>query len=1136
MSQFKEFKPTSLSIDNKSAIYFLVIILSIFGALSYRDIPKEQFPDIVIPRVLVNTIYPGTSPSDMENLVTRPLEKNLKSISGVKKITSSSVQDFSSIAVEFNTDVDVADAKRKVNDAVDKTQKDLPNNLPQEPQVMEIDISEIPIMQINLSGDIDMTKLKRYAEVVQDRIESFKEITRVDIIGALDREIQINVDMYKMQAASVSFYDIETAVSRENVTISGGTLNLQGMRRSIRVDGEFKDIETIKNIQFKSGSGAIVKLKEIAEVIDNTKERESYARLDGKNVVTLNIIKKSGENLLNASDNIKQALDELKVSKLPSNLNIVISGDQSKFTRSTLEELNNTIIIGFILVTIVLMFFMGLTNAVFVGLSVPLSMALAYIVMPQIGYTMNMLVMFSFIFALGIVVDDAIVVVENTHRLYYQHRGKLNIVQAAKYAAGEVFVPILSGTLTTLAPFFPLVFWPGVTGKFMHFIPVVLILTLFASLIVAYIINPVFAVSFMKHEDEDDHINKKRVFTYSGIAAAIGALFHISGSHGIGNFMLFLAISIVLHNFYGYQILVKFQHKIIPAIMNQYERLLRWTLRGKTPYWMLGGMIGLLFITFIITGNSNLKVVFFPSSDPQYIYTYITLPVGTDIEVTDSITSLVEHRIREVVGENNPDVESVMGNVALGASENVFDRSTTSNKGKVTVSFVQYSERVGPSTTTYMDQFRESVRDIKGAQITVDQNQMGPPAGGKPINIEISGDDLDELVKTTAKFKEFIENMNIKGIEQLKSDFDETKPEMVIKIDRERANREGITTAQVGMEIRTAILGKEISKFREGEEQYPIQLRFSEDHRESIDKVLNSKITYRDMNTGLLRQIPISAVAKVEYTNTYSAVKRKNVKRVITLASNVLSGYNANEINQQIIKSIPSFPKSEGIEIKLTGQQEDQIEVMQFLSKAMLLSLFLILFILIAQFNSTSKPVIILSEVIFSVIGVLLGFIIFGMEVSIVMTGLGIVALAGIVVRNGILLVEFTDVLMERGYRTREAIIQAGKTRITPVLLTATATILGLVPLAIGLKINFETLFSHLNPQIGFGSDITAFFSPLAWTIIFGLSFATFLTLVLIPVMYFIAHSAKTVTKRKIHRMHVKAAIAEELAKMKRKK
>jgi multidrug efflux pump subunit AcrB len=1118
--KLKEFKPTSWAIDNKISIFFLTIVISIFGIISYNRIPKEQFPDIVIPTILVNTVYPGSSPEDIENLITRPLEKNIKSINGVKKISSNSVQDFSVISVEFVTNIDVADAKRKVKDAVDKTKSSLPNNLPYDPTVMEIDISEFPIMQINLSGDLDLAKLKQLAEMAQDKIEALPEITRVDIIGALDREININVDMYKMQAASVTFYDIETAVSRENVTISGGSMDIKGMKRSMKISGEFKNIETIKNIVFKSGSGAIVKLKEIAEIKDTNKERESFARANGQNVVTLNIIKKSGQNLLKASDEIKAIIDELQNTKYPKNVEVTINGDQSKFTRSTLEELNNTIIIGFILVTIVLMFFMGLTNAIFVAFSVPLSMAIAYIVMPAMGYTMNMLVMFSFIFALGIVVDDAIVVIENIHRIFYENKGKMTITEASKYAAGEVFVPILSGTLTTLAPFFPLVFWPGVTGKFMHFIPVVLIITLFASLIVAYIINPIFAVSFMSHKEEGQSVNKKKVLISAAVISFTSLIFYAFSLPGIGNFLIFIAFSVVMHNFYGKQILLKFQHRFIPQMMNKYEKVLRWALAAKRPQWLFGGMFALLFISLMITGASGLKVVFFPNSDPQYIYTYITTPVGTNVNVTDSITELVEKRVNKVLGQNNPDVESIIANVALGASENTtFDRSVTSHKGKVTISFAQFSERVGTSTVDYLDKVRDAVKDIKGAQITVDQNKMGPPSAGKPINIEISGDNIDELIKTTGDFKTYVESLGIKGIENLKSDFDATKPEIIIQIDRERANREGISSAQVGMEIRTAVLGKEISKYRDGEEQYPIQLRYNKDVRENINRLMDTKITYRDMTTGLLRQIPLSSVAKIEYTNTYGAIHRKNVKRVITLSSNVLSGYNANEINQKIIKSIPSFNKSEYVDIKLTGEQEDQKEVMQFLSTAMLLALFLILFILITQFNSTSKPLIILAEVLFSIIGVLLGFVIFDMDISIVMTGLGIVALAGIVVRNGILLVEFTDVLRERGYKTREAIIQAGKTRITPVILTATATILGLIPLAIGLKFNFETLFTELNPHIGFGGDITSFFSPLAWTIIFGLSFATFLTLVLIPVMYYLIVSGKIKLMRAKHRI-----------------
>ncbi len=1114
---FKEFKPTSWSINNKTSIYVLAIIISFFGIISYNSIPKEQFPDIVIPTIMVTTIYPGTSPADMENLVTRPLEKNLKSINGVKKISSNSVQDFSSIVIEFNTNIVVTDAKQKVKDAVDKTKNDLPNDLLKDPQVTDIDLSEIPIMIIHLSGDIDLQKLKKYAELAKDRIESFKEITRVDIVGALDREIQINVDMYKMQAASASFYDVKNAITRENVVISGGTVDLQGMRRSIRVVGEFKNMATIENITFKTSSGAIVKLRDIAEVNDGYKDQESYARLDGKNVISMNIIKKSGENLLNAAEKIEQTIDDLKKTKYPEKLKITTTGDQSKFTKSTLHELNNTIIIGFILVTIVLMFFMGLTNAIFVGFSVPLSMALAYIVMPGIGYSMNMLVMFAFIFALGIVVDDAIVVIENTHRIFKESKGRLDITQSAKYAAGEVFAPILSGTLTTLAPFFPLMFWPGTTGKFMHFIPVVLIITLFASLVVAYIINPVFAVTFMKHDDDEAHkISRKKLIVVSSIITGLGILLRLAGSPGVGNFMVFVALVFIYHNLLGNRIIRKFQRSFLPTLMIKYEQLIRWTLKRRRPYYMLGGTFMLLIFTFILVGIVKPKVGFFPVSDPQYIYTYINLPVGSDIKITDSITSIVEEKVKQAIGENNTDIESIISNVAMGASDNQFDRSITSNKGKVTLSFVSFANRKNGSTMQYIDKIRKKVKDIKGAEITVDQNKMGPPAGGKPVNIEISGDDIDDMISSSERLKKYLDSLRIPGIEQLKSDFDASKPEIIIEINRERANREGITTGQIGMEIRTAVLGDEISKYREGEDQYPIQLRYDKNVRTNIDKLLNLKITYRDMTTGLLRQIPLAAIAKIDYANTVASIKRKNVKRVITLSSNVLTGFNANIINNAITASLPGFSKKDNIDIKLTGEQEDQKESANFLSMAMLLSLFLILFIMITQFNSLGKPIIIIIEVFFSLIGVLLGFIIFGFDISIVMTGMGIVALAGIVVRNGILLVEFTDVMLARGMKTREAIIMAGKTRITPVLLTATATILGLLPLAIGFNIDFEGLFTHLQPNIHIGSDTSQFFAALANTVIFGLSFATFLTLLLIPSMYLIVYAMKVKLKRRL--------------------
>ena len=1115
-SKFKEFFATSWAIDNKTSIYVLTAFITLLGLYSYQTIPKEQFPEIVIPTILVNTVYPGTSPEDIENLVTRPIEKQLKGVTGVKKITSNSLQDFSSIAIEFNTDVPVPEAKQRVKDAVDKSMSDLPNNLLDDPQVMDIDFSEIPIMYIQIAGNYDLVQLKKYAEIAQDHIEALNEITRVDIVGALEREIQINVDVYKAQAARVTMGDIERAVASENITMSAGNITTSGSKRSIRITGQFHDMETIRNIVVTSSSGALVYLKDVAEVKDSFKEQESFSRLFGKNVITLNVVKKSGKNLLEASDNIRAILDnQLINNRFPSDLNVTISGEMSRYTRNTLEELNNTILFGFILVTIVLMFFMGITNAFFVALAVPLSMFLAFMTMPAIGFTMNMIVMFAFIFALGIVVDDAIVVIENIHRV---HRYEPNIILAAKGAAGEVFMPILSGTLTTLAPFFPLAFWPGIVGEFMFYIPVTLIITLFASLFVAYIINPVFAISFMKHEYEtqDMRANKRKsmfwVVMLFGAAVFFYLIYFVSKSKGVlgfANFFVFFALLIILFHTVINPYIKWWQNKGWPYLINIYEKQLRYFVRGKRPRWLLGGIIALLIFTFFLTGASGIKVLFFPENMPNNIFVMIQMPVGTDQKVTDSVTKVVEEKVMAILGDDNPAVESVISNVALGAGDEMdFSRALSSEKGKVTVNFVEYKYRNGINTNDYLDRIRNEIRDIPGAEIFTVKEQGGPPTG-KPINIEITGEDLPSLIHDAAAFKSYLDSLQIPGVEELKSDFLENNPEIVINIDRERANHEGISTGQIAMELRTAVLGKEISKFKDAEDEYPIQLRYSEETRKNINSLINVPITYRDMNTGMLRVIPLSSVATIDYGSSYGGIKRQNLKRIITLSSEVTTGYSPNDIVPKIKDLAATFPLSEGVQIKLTGEQEDQAESASFLGFAMMVSIGLIFFILITQFNSFSKTFIILSEVIFSIIGVLLGIIIFKMDVSIIMTGLGVVALGGIVVRNGILIVEFTDVLRDRGVKTREAVVQAGLTRITPVILTATATILGLIPLAIGFNLNFVTMFTELDPQIHIGGDNVMFWGPLAWTIIFGLSFATFLTLIFVPAMYLLSHELK---------------------------
>jgi multidrug efflux pump subunit AcrB len=1118
LEKFKEFKPSSWAIDNKTTIYLLTIFITLAGILSYQSIPKEQFPDIVIPTIYVSTVYPGTSPEDMENLVTKPLEKQMKSIAGVKKITSNSIQDFSNVIIEFNTSVNVPIAKQKVKDAVDKAKKDLPNNLPADPNVMEVEFSEMPILFVNIAGNYSLSDLKTYAEDLQEKIEGLREITRVDIVGALDREIQIDVDIYKMQASKFTMGDIERAVMYENMTISGGGVNMGNVKRSLSVSGEFKSVDEIKNLVVSSQSGSKVYLKDIADVRDGFKEQESYGRLDHKNVITLNVIKRGGENLINASDKINAIVDEMKESKLPKDLSVVITGDQSRTTRVTLHDLINTIIIGFILVTIILMFFMGVTNAIFVGLSVPLSMFIAFLILPGIDFTMNMIVLFSFLLGLGIVVDDAIVVIENTHRIF--DNGKVPIKIAAKKAAGEIFLPVLSGTATTLAPFVPLAFWGGVIGKFMHYLPITLIITLTASLVVAYIINPVFAVDFMKPHDDQHHKPKwnKGLKITTVIFLALATLFYISGSFGMGNFTITLLLIYFLFKFVLEGAIRHFQEKTWPKAQTKYANFLTWAL--ARPKAILFSTLALLVLSFMVTGLRKPKVVFFPKAEPNFVYVYATLPVGTSARATDSVAKIIEEKVYKVIGEDNPLVESIITNVAIGANESREDRAPYSHKAKVGIGFVEFAKRNGQSTTAILDQVRAEVKGIPGVQIAVDQEQSGPPTA-KPISIEINGEEFDDLIVASMRMKDFLDAAQIPGVEELKTDLQLNKPEIKIKINRERANREGISMGQIGSEIRKAVFGLDNpSKFRDGADEYPIQVRYKKDQRNDIEALRNLIITYRDMNMGgMIRQVPLSAFADVEYTSTYAGIKRKNQKRVVTLESNVLTGYNPNEVVGKIQAKAAQFTDlPAGVSVNLAGEQEEQKETAAFLGSALMISLALIVLILIMQFNSIGRTVIILSEIIFSVIGVLLGLAIFNMDIVIVMTGVGIVALAGIVVRNGILLVEFTDILREQGMGLREAVIEAGRVRMTPVLLTATATILGMIPLAIGLNIDFVTLFTDLDPKIHFGGDSVAFWKPLSWTIVFGLSFATFITLIVVPVMYMMSEQWKMALKNRMNK------------------
>ena len=1113
----KEFAPSSWAIDNKTAIYVLIFLISVLGLISYNNLPKENFPDIAQSKVFITTAFAGQSPQNIENLVTRQIEKQLKSLKGLKKVTSNSVQNVSIITAEFQANVKIKDAKIDVKDAVDKAKQDLPQNDDnlKESVISDINVADLPILYINISGDYDLKRLKEYADLLKDEIEGYKEISKVDEVGALTPEIQVNVDLDKMAAAQVSFGDIIQAIGSENVLTTAGTVKTDGVRRSIDIKQDFKNADEVAAMSIRNPKGQTVYLRDIAEIKDSFLEQESYARLKTndnpkfKNVITLNVSKRAGENLIQASDKINALIKLKQKTVFPKGLNVTVTGDQSDKTRTTLNDLINTIIIGFILVTVILMFFMGTTNAIFVALSVPLSCFIAFLVMPAIGFTLNMIVLFSFLLALGIVVDDAIVVIENTHRIF--DNGKVPIKEAAKLAAGEVFLPVFSGTMTTLAPFIPLAFWNSLIGHFMFFLPITLIITLLASLVVAYIMNPVFAVDFMKPHVEGEHDHPKfdkkvkRALIYLAVATAVGYWINV----GFGNFMVLMVALYLLNHFFLLSVIDKFQNNTWPRFQAWYAKWLERAVRR--PVTVLLGTMGLFVLAILLMVVRGKTPVFFPSGDPNFAYVYITMPIGTDQATTNEVTRKLEQRVAKVVEPDKDIVSSIISNVTKGVTDPTDeDQGDYENKGKITVAFVEFGKRNGKDTKQVLSNIRNTVQGIPGVKIAVAQENSGPPVQ-KDISIELIGDNLDSLVKTGNRLKSFIAKQNIAGIENLTADVQNDKPEIVFDIDRERANREGINTAQISQALGTAVFGAKAGDFRNTkEDDYQIKVRALQNQRGNIDELRNLKITYRDMGLGgIIRQVPVSAFTDVRYTDTYSNIKRKQQRRVLTLGSSVIKPYNANEVNANILKAIDNFKKPDDIIIRQGGGQEDQMEAVTFLGSALATSFGLILIILMIQFNSIGKTLIIISEIFFSIIGVFLGVSIFGMTMAIVMTGIGIIALAGVVVRNGILLVEFTDMLIEQGTNLHDAVVEAGHTRMTPVLLTATAAILGLIPLAVGFNIDFVGLFTHFEPHIHFGGDNVAFWGPLAWTMIFGLGFATIITLILVPCMYIIRVNLK---------------------------
>ena len=1120
----KEFRLSSWAVNNKISVYVIIGIITFIGINSYDTMPKESFPEVKQPIVYINTAYPGNSPLDMENLVCRPIEKEINTISGLKKLTSTNIQDFSIIVAEFELSVKGEKAVLEVKDAIDRAKIDLPNDLPADPSVMEMDFSEFPVMNVNVSGDYPQNKLKEYAEHLQDEIENLSAISSVDITGLSEEELEVSIDRVKMEALEISLYDVESAIVNENVTMSGGDIkSIEGSnitRRNIRIDGEFKDWRDLENIIIKNEFQNIVYLRDIGSVSFGQKEATSYARLNGNPVVTLDIKKKSGGNLIEAASSIQGIVKKAKAGIFPKDLDVVITNDQSKMTKNMITNLENSIIMGVLLVVGVLVFFLGVRNSLFVGIAIPLSMLMGIAILNFSGTTLNMMVLFSLILALGMLVDNGIVIVENVYRLYSE-KGKTKD-QASKEGTGEVATAIIASTATTVAAFIPLMFWPSLMGEFFKYLPITLIIVLSSSLFVALVVNPVLTSDLIK-TGNSERSPKRKFWIKNGILFLISILLYL-GSAGVWGGLFLAAVIIPILNRYGLTPGGNwFMQKMMPRIENRYAQFIKYALTGWKPILFMIGMIVVFIVSIMTFALNPPPIVFFPDNQPNYVNVFIETPLGTDIETTNDISKELEYRITKAVQKDSIIIEAILTQVGEKTADpngGTPSMGSSPNKARITVSFFEYEKRVFLSdvnTSNIMSNIKDATKDFPKAQITVGKDNMGPPVG-KPINVEVKGENYLTLIEEVEKIKKKMEDANLKGVDQLKTDLELGKPMLEISINQEASRRFGLSTMQIAGTIRTALLGKEISKYKQGEDDYKIKLRFKDEYRYNLNNLLNTRITFRNPANGKISQVPISAVATVNYNSTYGSIKRKDMDRVISIYSEVEEGANANELVAQYKDLLADHEIREGYEFKFTGEQEEQAESMAFLGGAMLIAVFLIFLIIVSQFNSIAGPFIILLSVVMSTVGVFLAFSITQTTFSAMMSGIGIISLACIVVNNAIVLIDYTNLLRRRkkaakGMEQKEVlsineikdtIIESGRTRLRPVLLTAITTVLGLFPLAIGLNINFVGLLSQGNAELYWGGQNADFWGPMAWAVIYGLIFSTFLTLVIVPVMYYL--------------------------------
>ncbi len=1112
------FWPTNLSVANRVSIGALIAIVALLGGLSYRSIPKEASPEVTIPMISVSTVYPGVSPKDMETLVARVIEDELNQVPEITELTSTSDMGFSSVTAEFDADMDMDAALQKVREKVDLARPQLPADA-EDPAVAEFNMADFPIMQVNIAGEYDLVKLKELAEQVQDRLEQIPSILDIRLSGGLERIVRVDVDLSRLQFYNLGFTDVIDAIRSENVTVPGGSIEVGAQDFLVRVDGEFDDTGIIEDIVVLTKNGRPVYIRDVATVDFGFEDRRSYARLDGAPVVTLDIIKRSGENIIETADAVKAAIQAM-ASGFPPTTSVKITSDQSDQIRTMVSSLENNIISGLILVIAVLLFFLGLRNAAFVGLSIPLSMLLSFVIMKALGITMNMVVLFSLILALGMLVDNAIVVVENIYR--HLETG-FDRFEAARRGTGEVALPVITSTLTTLAAFFPLLFWPGLVGEFMGYLPQTLIITLASSLFVALVLIPSLCAVFMRLDGASRPPMRR---------AARAALLAIAGlvllGIGVRNPLAAgtLAVTavglILLHRLLLERMGRWFQDHGLTRIIRRYEGSLRWALAHR------GAVLGMAVVSFVgavvLFGAFNAGMEYFPESiPPQTVYARIDVPAGTTPDFTNSVATRLEDQLRSLDGMG--DAESVVATVAGGSGGGVAEMfGGGGGAASVAVNFVKYEQRSTDVFQTLQAMQRRLGEGVTGAEIKIEQQSMGPPSGA-PISIEISGPEVEQLKALADSALLILKRAPVFAkLEGLKSDMERGRPELIVEVDRERAALYDLTTAEVGATVRTAIQGSEATKFRSGKDEYDIVVRLAEQYRSDLEALRDLTV----LSEG--NQVPLPSVASWRIDEGLSTVKRKDLDRVATIAADARAGEQSNAVLAEVRQTLAGFQGTlpAGYELRYTGQQEDQAEAMAFLQGAFLIALALIALILMSQFNSALKPIIIMMAVLMSTVGVLIGLVVFRMPFGIIMTGLGVISLAGIVVNNAIVLIDYVDLLRERdGMPREEALVNAGLTRFRPVMLTAITTVLGLVPLAIGFNIDFFGFFAALSPNIFWGGEQAAWWGPMAIAVIAGLTFATLLTLILVPVLYSVLDDVGLFALRTFTSSGAEAAAAE---------